>query len=131
MNVETLWNDFLNNISNKVANISFNTWFKDTRLVKIIDSTITISTNHEAVKTHLESSYYEVIEETFLELTGKNYNIEFVLESELNDKIEEEVKETTKTDKTNLRLNTLNKKYNFENFKFWHRIVYLFISKYK
>ena len=50
MNVETLWNDFLNNISNKVANISFNTWFKDTRLVKIIDSTITISTNHEAVK---------------------------------------------------------------------------------
>ena len=116
MNVETLWNDFLNNISNKVANISFNTWFKDTRLVKIIDSTITISTNHEAVKTHLESSYYEVIEETFLELTGKNYNIEFVLESELNDKIEEEVKETTKTDKTNLRLNTLNKKYNFENF---------------
>lgn len=116
MNVETLWNEFLSNISNKVANISFNTWFKDTRLVKVLDSTITICTNHDAVKNHLESSYYDTIQETFLEITGKNYEIEFILENDIEEEINKEAIETTKTDKTNLRLNTLNKKYNFENF---------------
>lgn len=106
----------MNNISYKVANISFNTWFKDTKLISIDDSTIVISTTHEAVKTHLQTAYYEIIEDVFLELTGKTYKIEFILESDLKNEIEEEVQETTKTDKTNLRLNTLNKKYNFDNF---------------
>lgn len=116
MNNDSLWKTCLDILSNKFSAISFNTWFKDTKLVSVNNDTVVISTNHDAIRTHLKNSYYEVIEETFLEVTGKNYNIKFVIESEINDDIEKEIKETIKTDKTNLRLSTLNKKYNFENF---------------
>jgi len=128
MNKDDLWNKFIDNISNKISSVSVNTWFKDTKIYDIDEDDIILLTNHEAIKKHLRTSYYDTIEEIFLELTGKNYNIKILTNDDIKEKTEKKSKEEiTKKDKQNLKLNTLNKKYNFENFIVGetNRIAYL------
>lgn len=113
MDKDLLWKNFIDNISTKISEISINTWFKDTKIHDIDDKEIVLLANHEAIKKQLKDSYADTIEDIFLELTGKSYNIKIILKEDL-----EEVKEikNIKVDKQKLKLKTLNKKYSFDNF---------------
>ena len=42
MNNESIWNLFLDNLSQRIADVSFNTWFKNTSLISIDDNKIVI-----------------------------------------------------------------------------------------
>ena len=113
MNVQSLWKNFLEIINNKVNPISFNTWFKDASLIGIDNGKATIQVPMVLQKNLLMKNYYDLIEETFLSLTGENYDIDFVLEDDVN-KVEE--KEIPKeNNKPNINTN-LNPKYTFQNF---------------
>ena len=35
MNVEVLWENFLNNIKENISSLSYETWFRDTKLVSL------------------------------------------------------------------------------------------------
>ena len=82
MNVENIWKRFLDEIKRRVSSLSFNTWFKDSKLASLNEEHIVIIVPTIAHKKHLAESYIDIIKEIFNEITGTNFNIEFLLENE-------------------------------------------------
>ena len=80
------WDDFLNIIKSKLSSVSYDTWFKDTKLAKITNDEVFIEVPMSFHKDFLSKTYYELIDNIIFQLTNKNYNINFVIEDELNDK---------------------------------------------
>lgn len=93
MNIEILWNNFLDKIKDRISPLSYDTWFKDTKLYKIDKSTAIIEVPMILHKKHLEENYLDEIEEVFNSITGTNFDFQFKLESELLE--EEEFDEPT------------------------------------
>ena len=83
MNTDILWNKFLDKIKERITPLSYDTWFKDTKLYKIDGGTATILVPYALHKKHLEENYIEDIEDTFNSITGTNFNFQFVLENEI------------------------------------------------
>ena len=114
MNEEILWDDFLNIIIKKTNPVSFNTWFNNITLLNIKDNKITIKVPYAMHKKVLSDNYYSLIEDTFMNLTGINYDIDFILEDEIEDTnrniVEVEEKEETRWE------SNLIENYTFDNF---------------
>ena len=109
------WDDFLKIIKSKLSSVSYDTWFKDTKLKKITDDTISIEVPMSFHKDFLSKNYYELIDSIIYGLSGKNYDISFVIEEDI---IEEDniVLENNLNTKTNTFNSNLNPKYTFENY---------------
>ena len=90
MDVENIWQKFLSSMKEKIARISYDTWFKPTNIYKIDDDTIYIKVDNNMQKIHITENYINCIEETFTEITGKNYKIEILSEDEIIKKKDEE-----------------------------------------
>ena len=82
MDVETLWNSFLTDIKENISSLSYETWFRDTKLVSILNNVATIIVPMPFHKKHLIDNYKDVMEEKFLELTGSNFTFNFLLQDE-------------------------------------------------
>lgn len=127
MDKEKIWGNFLEQINLKVSQISYNTWFKDLKLLTINEKDIVIIVPYLVHKNHISNNYMELVEEIFLEITGSVHNIIFCLEGEYKEAIpktsitpdniinnnlsENEINEFVQNRKTNL-----NEKYTFDNF---------------
>ena len=85
MNTDNLWNEFLDKIKERITPLSYDTWFKDTKLYKLDGGTATIIVTLALHKKHLEENYIDDIEETFNSITGTNFNFKFILENEINE----------------------------------------------
>ena len=72
-----IWQNFLNQINDKVSSLSFNTWFNSLKLLAINDEEIVLADPGKAIKDQLTIYYKELIDETLLELTGKTYKLIF------------------------------------------------------
>ncbi len=119
MNIENIWNRFLSTIKRKVNTLSFNTWFRDSKLVDISDNNIIIIVPTPAHKKHLAESYIDIIKEIFNEITGTNFNVEFLLENEYQKNIvndNNELDEEIGVPFNNPEKANLNPDYTFENF---------------
>lgn len=124
MNIESIWNRFLNDIKKRVSSLSFNTWFKDSKLVVLNEEHAVIIVPTIAHKKHLAESYIDIINEIFNEITGTNFNIEFLLENEFNkrniveknDKDDEIIKDDVGVPFNSPEKANLNPDYTFENF---------------
>ena len=113
MTNEEIWTEFLKILSTRIANVSFNTWFKETKLINIKNGKLIIQVPMTFHKKFLNDNYYDLIEEIINIITGNNYDLEFVVEEEL-EKIESNVENTEDIHK---RINSnLSDKYTFENF---------------
>lgn len=118
LNTKDMWDKFLDIIKDQINPVSFNTWFKTISINKITDNTVSILVPMFIHKTTLNNIYYELIEETFYKLTGKNFNIEFLTEDEIK---KDEVTELTETILEKKEENTifetnLDPNLNFANF---------------
>ena len=114
MNTEELWKNFLAEVSEEVSTTTYNVWFNDLTLLKIDNDSVTIQVPMELHQKMLGEVYYQLIETIFYNLTGKNYNFNFVLESDnvFCTPDENEAEDSSlKVWDTNL-----NKNLNFENF---------------
>lgn len=128
MDKEKIWEKFLEQINQRVSVVTFNTWFKELKLLTINDKDIVIIVPYLAHKNHIINNYMEMVEEIFLELLGVVHNIIFCLESEYKERLEQErinspnmnnlinesqevIEKFVQERKTNL-----NDKYTFENF---------------
>ncbi len=128
MDKEKIWEKFLEQINQRVSVVTFNTWFKELKLLTINDKDIVIIVPYLAHKNHIINNYMEIVEEIFLELLGVVHNIIFCLESEYKERLEQErinspnmnnlinesqevIEKFVQERKTNL-----NDKYTFENF---------------
>ena len=120
MNIDNIWNKFLDDIKKNVSSLSFNTWFKDSYLAVLNEEHLVIIVPTIAHKKHLSEFYIDIIKEIFNNITGTNFNIEFLLENEFNknntvEKIKEEKEEVGVPYNSPEKAN-LNPDYTFENF---------------
>jgi len=108
------WDEFLSIIKTKLSSVSFDTWFKDTKISTITDDSIYIEVPMSFHKDFLNKNYYELIDEIISKLTGKNYDINFVVEEDIvNNDIVVNTEETNSN--TNYHSN-LNPNYTFNTF---------------
>ena len=121
MNVENIWNKFLESIKNRLNSLSYNTWFSSSRLVELNEEAAIIVVPTIAHKKHLSESYIDIIEEIFNNITGTNFKIEFYLENEY-EQIKKDIKpiieevEEIGVPHNSIEKANLNPDYTFENF---------------
>ena len=90
--------------------------FKETKLLKKESSKLTIQVPMTFHKKFLNDTYYDLIDEIIVGITGNNYDFEFIVEEELIEEKEVLIKEED-IDLTYSNINSnLNPKYTFENF---------------
>ena len=109
------WDNFIKIISQKTNPVSFSTWFMNIDLVKILNNTVVIKVPMQMHKKILGDTYYSLIEDTIFSLTGVNYDVEFVLDSE-NEPLETLTETITKETTDNYYETNLIAKYSFETF---------------
>ena len=86
MNEKQIWVRFLDLIKEKVSSIAYDTWFKDTYIYKIENNKAVIVVPMQLHKKNLGENYLQTIIETFNEITGTNFDFEFILEDETTSK---------------------------------------------
>ena len=93
MNTELLWNNFLSQIKERISPISYETWFRDTKLVSLRNNIALVVVPMPFHKKHLQENYIDIIEDKFNSLTGSTFSFNFILEEEWEVKKNEEFKE--------------------------------------
>ena len=79
-----LWNNFLEKLSLKFAEVTFNTWFKPLKLYKIDhdNNEIIIVVPMQVHKKMIEANWMDDMNDSIFEVTGINYDIKLVLETD-------------------------------------------------
>ena len=114
MDINKLWNIFLDKIKTRISKISFDTWFADSKLYKIVDNKAIVVVSMHIQKKNLKENYNELIEEIFTEVSGSNFKFEYLLEEEIENNIEINTDEIG-VPNNNFETNLISK-YNFDNF---------------
>ncbi len=114
MNQDVIWNNFLTAIKEKIAPLSFDTWFKDSNLLELKEGLVQIVVPMHVHKKHLFDNYLEIIIETFNDITGTNFEIEFFIEEDLVSKKKKE--ENIGVPANNPIKANINTNYLFDNF---------------
>ena len=65
MDIDSLWNNFLDKIKENISSLSYETWFKDTKLVSLNENIATVIVPMPFHKKHLVENYKKIIEDTF------------------------------------------------------------------
>ena len=128
MNEKQIWDKFLEAIKEKISPISYETWFKDTKLVSLNENIATVIVPMPFHKKHLVENYKKIIEDTFNDITGTRFNFNFLLLEEWNEEkdiIDEIINDNDKNNSI-INLNgvinqsfedaNLNPDYSFNNF---------------
>lgn len=119
MNIDNIWNKFLSIMKTKLNSLSYDTWFSTSKLVELNEEHAVIIVPTIAHKKHLSESYIDIISDIFNSITGTNFNFEFVLENEYNNKkitIKKEEEEELGVPYNSSEKANLNSDYVFENF---------------
>ena len=109
------WNDILEVIQSKLNPLSYDTWFKETKLIGIKNNTMQIEVPMEFHKKILNQTYYDLIEEIVSTVTGTSYDIEFLSSEEIKPLEILELDKVEEPENENLNSN-LKPEYTFENF---------------
>ena len=112
---EELLKLFLDNIYKEINPASFHAWFNDLSIVSLTSDKITFKVPMEIHKKMLGDNYYSLIEKTLASITNINYDIEFVLESDIEETPDIVVNNNEVTNNSNFETN-LNPNLNFDNF---------------
>ena len=119
MNIDNIWNKFLSIMKTKLNSLSYDTWFSTSKLVELNEEHAVIIVPTIAHKKHLSESYIDIISDIFNSITGTNFNFEFVLENEYNNKkitVKKEEEEELGVPYNSSEKANLNPNYVFENF---------------
>ncbi len=121
MNLEILFQNALKIIENELSSLSFQTWFEDLKMVAIEEGKAIFVVPMAVHKKQLENNYYDIIREAFNQVTGTNFELEFLLEDELKKKKEEqkakeEIQQEQGVPSLLGKKSNLNPNYTFDNF---------------
>ena len=111
MDIENIWTIFQEKLKDKVQPILIETWFKETKLISLVNNKAIIKVPLELHKNHLKDHYSDLIREIFLEITNNIIEFEFISEGEL---IKEEIK--IKENNEAIFESGLDPNYTFDNF---------------
>ncbi len=116
MKTDEIFKAFLTDIADAVAPGTYETWFKYLELVSIDDDTITIKVPLPIHRNLLTDTYGSLVQKTFFGILGKDYNIKYVLNDEI-ETLDVEEEEEKKTEIKEIEWNTnLNPNLTFDNF---------------
>ena len=74
-----IWTECLILLEDEVTPVGFNTWIKDLKPINLSDTTFTLSAQTSIIKNMVQMRYSDLIKNTLSEITGKIYDIEFIL----------------------------------------------------
>ncbi len=74
-----IWTECLILLEEEVSPLGFNTWIKDIKPVRKSESLFTLSVRTEIIKNMVEMRYYDLIKNTLSQITGKIYELEFLV----------------------------------------------------
>jgi chromosomal replication initiator protein len=113
---DQLWQEVLAVIQTKISLPSYNTWLKSTKASEFTDRTLVISTPNNFAKEWLESRYTRLIRDTVYECIGKQVEVLFINEEDIQEPSEPPRKLVLQTPVQEDNPNMLNPKYTFETF---------------
>lgn len=114
MDINNLWNTFLLKIKENVSPMSYDTWFGDTKLLELVDNKAKIIVPMHVHKKHLKENYNDLMLNIFNEITGSNFQFDFITEEEHKENIIIDT-DIVGVPSNNAETN-LNGNYTFENF---------------
>jgi len=115
MDLNNIWNSFLEKIKNEIATISYETWFAETKLISLRDNTATVLVPYHSQKKMLLENYKDIIEEIFTEVTGTNFKFNYVIEEEVENNLNID-NQIIGVPNNKVFESNLDSKYSFENF---------------
>lgn len=110
------WEAILSIIELETSSVSFNTWFKETELLEIEQSTLVISVKNEFTKEILNTRYLELIRNSALQVLNKEYAIKFVLPNEQSNLDPKTIKKNEQLQDPLNYPSNLNPRYVFNSF---------------
>ncbi|MBQ6547203.1 MAG: chromosomal replication initiator protein DnaA [Bacilli bacterium] len=127
MDDKILWSKVLNNISNIVDPLSYDTWFKNIDFIGVEDTSVRLVIPIMWYKNHIDRNYKDLIIDSFNEILTNNVdNIKYILKDNVADFLEHNNSNPTENlvEKGNEVQSTyvkdhnsnLNKNYTFESF---------------
>lgn len=113
-NLNNIWNEVLDLIRVELTEVSFNTWLKTIEPLTMSEDRIILAAPNEFTKGILESRYINLIKNAIIQITDKEYEVQFIIPGEeLNINIGQSVQENNND--LNQR-SQLNPKYTFDTF---------------
>lgn len=114
MDINNIWDLFLEKMKQQINPMHFETWFADTKLISLDENCAKVLVPMSIHKKHLKENYNDLVVELFTEITGTNFNFEYVLEEELKNNI---VINTDEIGVPSIRFDSnLDSRYTFDNF---------------
>ncbi len=123
MNVDILFENALKIIKDDLSSLSFTTWFEELKLIELKEGTAIFQVPMAIHKKQLNNNYYDIIQKAFNQVTGTNFELEFLLEDEIQARKEKErpKEEENKQEELGVPQSFVNKSnlksnYTFDNF---------------
>lgn len=113
MDINSIWEKFLLKIEEKIEPANYQSWFSKTKLIELTDECARVLVPLDIHKKHLKENYNSIVEEVFTEVTGSDFDIEYVTQEEFEKKIEIPVAPGVPQD---LFETNLDEKYTFDSF---------------
>jgi chromosomal replication initiator protein len=118
-----IWDKTLNIMKGEMSEVSFNTWIKSCEPIYMDSDTIKFSVPNDFTKDIIEKRYKTLFVQAIKLVSSKKYNIEFLIQSELQQENEISTK-PNKEESSNISVvsvndemsATLNPKYTFDSF---------------
>lgn len=118
-NIQELWEEILKQISERLSKPSFDTWFKDTKAIKLSNDVIYVLVPNDFVKDWLDKNYKKLIEDILFDFTGSRLGVYLTTTNQVEEqqaqKPMQQTEQNTNTYNDEYR-NMLNPKYVFETF---------------
>ena len=74
-----IWTECLILLEDEVSPVGYSTWIKDMKPIEMTDTTFRISVTSEITRNLVQMRYSDLIKNTLIEVTGKVYEIEFLV----------------------------------------------------
>lgn len=87
MDLNSMWITFLEKIKKQISDISYETWFSETKLMDISSGVAKVVVPYHIHKKNLKENYNDLVEETFTEVTGTHFKFEYFLEEEISNNV--------------------------------------------
>jgi len=83
MDLNNIWNAFLDKIKDQISPMLYETWFQDTKLYSINNNVATVIVPMNIHKTHLKENYEQLMEDNFSDVAGSDFKFDFILKDEI------------------------------------------------
>jgi chromosomal replication initiator protein len=112
-NLNQIWDSVLGLIKVELTEVSFNTWLKSIEPINLEDDVIILGAPNDFTKGILEGRYFNLIKNAIKQVTGRNYQIKFIIPGEeIKQSSAMPVREPIKV----MNRSQLNPKYTFSTF---------------